>query len=131
MERSGIDLARLLLKKAAGDQTALRELLTAKDVPDAILGFHAQQAVEKSIKAALATHDVPYERTHNIAYLRSLVVESHGIDVPANIAEADFLSPWAVEFRYDAPVDEEPLDRNKTLDLVVSVVEWANSIVEP
>jgi len=44
-----------------------------EDLPDAILGFHAQQAVEKLIKALLSQPGVPFELTHNLARLESLL----------------------------------------------------------
>ena len=52
-KRDRADLAELLLDKAEGDLAALRELLPSA-VDDSILGFHAQQAVEKSLKSVLA-----------------------------------------------------------------------------
>jgi len=69
--RSGDDLAQLLMEKAAGDETILLRLIDEDDIPDDGLGFHAQQAVEKMIKAVLAHNLITYERTHNIAYLLS------------------------------------------------------------
>ena len=65
--RSGDDLARLLMEKAAGDEKILLRLIDEDDIPDDGLGFHAQQAVEKMIKAILAHNEIVYERTHNIA----------------------------------------------------------------
>jgi len=49
-------------------EKALRGLIDDDDIPDDVLGFHAQQAVEKILKAVLAANDLGYERTHNIAY---------------------------------------------------------------
>lgn len=51
----------------------LFRLIDDDDIPDDGLGFHAQQAVEKMIKAVLAHSEVAYERTHNIAYLLNLL----------------------------------------------------------
>jgi HEPN domain-containing protein len=47
------DLARELLG-LADDLTAARTLVDVPAVSDAIVGFHAQQATEKALKAALA-----------------------------------------------------------------------------
>ena len=57
--------AQILLIKAAEDETALH--VTGN--PDSILGFHAQQAVEKLIKALLSELSVPFELTHNLGRL--------------------------------------------------------------
>jgi HEPN domain-containing protein len=48
------DLARELIGLAADDLTAARALVDVPAVSDAIVGFHAQQAAEKALKAALA-----------------------------------------------------------------------------
>lgn len=42
------DLARELLTRAQDDERAAQALLPAGDVSDTIVGFHAQQAVEKA-----------------------------------------------------------------------------------
>ena len=61
--------AQVLIIKAAEDE----QTLTMEDLPEAILGFHAQQAVEKLIKALLSQLGVPFELTHNLARLESLL----------------------------------------------------------
>ncbi len=65
------ELALLLVRKAEGDESILDKLLDDSDVPDDMLGFHAQQAIEKRLKAVLAFHEVDYDRTHSIGYLTS------------------------------------------------------------
>jgi hypothetical protein len=44
----GRDLARQLLDRAADDEVAAREMVSVAHVADAIVAFHAQQAVEKA-----------------------------------------------------------------------------------
>lgn len=47
-----LDLARVLLARAVDDETLVRRRVSSDtDVADAIVGFHAQQAAEKLIKA--------------------------------------------------------------------------------
>jgi HEPN domain-containing protein len=125
--RSRQDLARVLLRRADGDLTLMRAVLDNADVPDAIIGFHAQQAVEKSLKAVLSAREVRYDRTHAIDYLVGLV-EDNAISAPASLAAAIELSPWAVEFRY-ADDDEPALDRHAVLRLVEEIRSWASEIV--
>lgn len=48
------DVPQVLLGLARDDELAAKSLLSVQGVTDAILGFHAQQAVEKSLKAVLA-----------------------------------------------------------------------------
>jgi hypothetical protein len=54
------------------DLVAARAMIDVPAVSDAIVGFHAQPAAEKALKAALASagHDFPF--THNIATLTQL-----------------------------------------------------------
>jgi HEPN domain-containing protein len=47
------ELARLMLKKAQQDFDAAKTFATSDKVADEIVGFHAQQAIEKTLKAVL------------------------------------------------------------------------------
>ena len=58
------DLARELLQLATDDLTAARALADVPAVSDAIVGFHAQQAAEKALKAALAATGQDFPFTH-------------------------------------------------------------------
>lgn len=123
--RSGDDLARLLMEKAAGDEKILLRLIDDDDIPDDGLGFHAQQAVEKMIKAVLAHADVSYERTHNIAYLLTLL-DGASIPKPDNAANLPNLSPWAAELRYARQPEAVP-DRAEMRSLVEQTKVWAKA----
>jgi hypothetical protein len=92
-KRDARDLARLLLAKAAGDEGALRALLPHHDIPDGVLGFHAQQAVEKRLKAVLTLQGIDYPMTHNLGELARRLTAA-GIDLPAPIEEIRILTPW-------------------------------------
>jgi HEPN domain-containing protein len=117
-----LDLARVLLARAVDDETLVRKVCSDADVADAIVGFHAQQAAEKLIKAVLATHGVTFAKSHALSYLIGLA-EENNIESPDELSEADVLSPWAVEFRYEG---EEPpaLDRYAALVLVERLRAW-------
>jgi HEPN domain-containing protein len=123
-----LDLARVLLARAAEDETLIRKVSPDTDIADAIVGFHAQQAVEKLIKAVLAARGVAFMKSHALSYLIGLV-EDNEIEAPNELTEADVLSPWAVEFRYEG--DEPPaLDRSAALTLVGQVRTWAENEVK-
>lgn len=111
-----------LLESAREDAEAVR-LLANAEVPDRIVGFHAQQAVEVFLKSVLSLHGFGYERTHDIERLTSLLSDA-GVDLPAEVDELAQLTPWAVERRYGDPFDPEPLDRRWALRLVGVVEEW-------
>lgn len=127
-QRDRLDLARVLLARAIDDETLVRKVSTDTDVADAIVGFHAQQATEKLIKAVLVARRVSFMKSHALSYLVGLV-EEHHIDAPPELSEADALSPWAVEFRYEG---EEPpaFDRPAALGLVEKLRTWAEGQIE-
>jgi HEPN domain-containing protein len=93
-----LELAQLLVHKAEGDESVLDRLLDDVDVPDDVLGFHAQQAIEKRLKAVLAFHEVEYDRTHSIGYLTSLL-QHHGINLPAGREQIEELIGAVAEER--------------------------------
>jgi HEPN domain-containing protein len=117
-----LDLAGVLLARAVDDETLVRKVCSDTDVADTIVGFHAQQATEKLIKAVLAARGVTFVKSHALSYLIGLV-EENDIEAPDELSEADVLSPWAVEFRYEG---EEPpaLDRSAALVLVEQLRAW-------
>ena len=53
-----------VLVKAAQDEYVLDKLVADESAPQVIFGFHAQQAVEKLLKAALSHHGLEYQRTN-------------------------------------------------------------------
>ena len=120
------DLALLLSRKAAGDEDVVRRLIDIPEVMDETLGFHAQQAVEKLIKAVLVRNGVAYDRTHNIAYLLTLL-DGAGVD-PPGVSREDLiaLSPWAVQFRYDDEA-HAVLDRPAARRAVEKTRAWADA----
>jgi hypothetical protein len=57
-----LEHARLLLRKAAQDEFVLLKLIPDPASPDEMIGFHAQQAIEKMLKAVLAAKAIQYRR---------------------------------------------------------------------
>jgi hypothetical protein len=71
---TGHDLAEQLLRRAVDDEAAARAMLSLESVTDAIVGFHAQQAVEKSLKAVLAARETALSwATVAVAWARSQI----------------------------------------------------------
>jgi HEPN domain-containing protein len=126
--RDSRELARVLLDKAAKDEAAVRVFAPEKKIADEVLGLHAQQAVEKSLKAVLAWNSVDYRLTHDIGYLIELL-ESGGIEVPDELSAADALTPWAAELRYEEPPASDRLDRNLAATAAGAAVTWASQLI--
>lgn len=86
------------LAKARNDALLLRKIADDIEVADEIVGFHAQQTVEKALKAVLEVRGVDYPYTHDLARLFALLDGSGG--APRDRDDAVALTPWAAEFRY-------------------------------
>jgi HEPN domain-containing protein len=121
-----VDLARVLLGLARDDEFAARSLLPVAGVSDSILGFHAQQAVEKSLKAALARRGIEYPHSHDLDGFVELCKEN-ALDLPEELDGVDRLSEFAVRVRYG--MAEAALDRDQALCWAARAVEWAEVIV--
>jgi HEPN domain-containing protein len=115
--------AELLLRKAREDQAVVVALLADHGIADAMLGFHAQQAVEKALKSVLAVRGDDFPWTHDRQLLLRRL-DLAGVDVPPEVHAARRLTPWAVEFRYGEVIEDE-LDRESTKELVAAVIAWA------
>ena len=125
-QRDSHDHALLLLSKARADKLVLDKLAGDSEIADDVIGFHAQQAVEKLLKAVLANRDVEYPRVHDIDRLVDLL-EAHDGSLPPQARQLDELTPWATQLRYDDPLGIERLDRQGAQRFVDAVLEWADA----
>lgn len=115
--------AETLLAAGLRDQLALRLLRQSGEAPHESMGFHAQQASEKFIKAVLVMHGIVFERTHDLAALAELCI-AHHIEMPLRGDVLRQLNTYAVTFRYEgcpvAMVDMEDASR-----IVATLLAWA------
>jgi HEPN domain-containing protein len=102
----------------------MRFLAPNPDIDDESVGFHAQQAIEKWIKAVMASRDLPQVRTHDLGELLDVLGEAE-IEAPPGSNWLNDLSIYAVPMRYDDRLDLEPLDRDAVVRLVDEVGDWA------
>lgn len=119
--------ARILLAKAGADLSAARTLAAVDDIDDAIIGFHVQQAIEKSLKAVLAALGIDYPYTHDLTGLIDRCTRE-GVDVPDKVSETRGYTSWATDARYEEPA--LTLDRADSLAAAGAVIEWATGEVE-
>lgn len=122
--------ASVLLAAANRDLCALQGMLNPAIFADEIFGFHAQQAVEKALKAWLTVLDVQYPRTHDLTLLLSLL-EAHGQEV-SDFQDIIELNPYAVQYRYGA-FDEISgfIDRMAVVSRVHELVALVDSHISP
>jgi HEPN domain-containing protein len=107
----GIRGARGWLEKAEHDLRNAEHTLGLSDdqCPFDTVCFHAQQCVEKCLKALLVQRSVEFPKTHDVVVLRRLVPA--GIDLGCDLAELSALNRYAVETRY--PGDWDPITRQE------------------
>jgi len=122
------DLAAQLLRRANEDAAGARAMLPIDEVADVLICFHAQQAVEKSLKAVLAAHGVEFAHRHD---LRVLIGQCENADVllPGEFADVDLLSPYAAELRYDDNT-VHAVERETASRWATAAVQWARGLVE-
>lgn len=125
---ANFEIVRLLLTKSRQDEYVLEQFATDQMAADETFGFHAQQAAEKLLKAALAAGGVEYPRTHRLGDLLDLG-RDHGVALPEAFEELHKLTPFAVEYRYEfyAEEVEKPLDRQLVLGQVRRLREWVEA----
>lgn len=108
------------------------ELARVKRPPKVLfegLCFHAQQAVEKALKAVLIAKGVPPTKTHNIRTLLDLLPPD--VVPPEEVEDAAGLTDYAVISRY--PGDFESIDEKEykeTVQLAETVVFRAERIIQ-
>lgn len=102
------DLVQQWLASAREDLDVAEELMGRERLSYNPVGFHAQQAAEKFLKALLTRHQIPFPKTHNIEALL-LLAENAEAGIHEALREAHTLTPYGVDFRY--PGENPPLNR--------------------
>lgn len=88
------------VNKATGDyNSALREFRARKFPNYDAAGFHAQQCVEKYMKAILQLKNMRFEKVHDLLALLQLCLPV-APELELHKELLAFLNPFAVEFRY-------------------------------
>ena len=124
MSDQPLDEAILWLKHARSDLQLGKAALRTRGVLPEDACFHAQQCVEKALKALLTQRTIPFPRTHAIEVLLDLL-KVHQTDIPANVDEAFGLSQYAVQTRYSGtwePVTKK--EAKAAMDRASLVLGW-------
>jgi HEPN domain-containing protein len=118
-----------LMRKASEDLYAATRLGKDSGASLWTVGFHAQQAVEKALKAVLIKRGIRYPFTHDIKALIELLNKA-ALPLPPHAKDLPYLTPFGTLFRYE---DEEwglpeSVNLNRMLDWAETTVAWARSI---
>ena len=124
------DHAIEMLIVAERDLRALHGMTDRGVFSEQIFGFHAQQAIEKALKAWISSVGLEYPLIHNIARLLAILDEA-GCEVQAYWILTEYTA-YATALRYDVvdPTDE-PLDREKAIREVQAIYDHVAALVGP
>lgn len=123
-----LEVAGVLLERAESDLRAAESLASDPAMGDDVIGFHAQQAVEKSLKVGLVANGIDFPKTHDLDFLLSLATKS-GLEITDELTATRWLSPWAAEFRYDNPPTPS-LEREDALSASRTALAWARTVLQ-
>lgn len=99
-------IGRQWVSKADDDLKAARHLLTLdRSCPTEVVCFHAQQCVEKYLKAILVVHGIEFTKTHDIAVLVGLLPDT--VRMNLDPVEQERLTDYVTATRY--PIGDEPI----------------------
>jgi HEPN domain-containing protein len=103
-----------------------------QDDPEALrnlIVFHAQQAIEKALKATLVAREIEFPKTHDLAELTE-IIEGAGMTWPTDFNQVLEFTPFATQSRYpgfDDPITEAEVQ--EAIALAEKVLAWAKQQV--
>lgn len=124
------EFARQWLKKAENDVITARQTLALEDGPTDTPCFHAQQAVEKSLKALLTVNGIVFPYTHDVIALLDM-----SIDLMTELAcfreVCAELSAYGVDVRYPGDfVDPPREDAHSALKVAENITSLVKNKVD-
>jgi len=105
---------RAWVDKAEQDRSAMEVLMTPADPLLDVACFHAQQCVEKYLKAFLTAHDRHVEKTHDLLDILSVCREIESAFEQWDELCAE-LNPFAVHIRYPGIIDSPSSNEAETI----------------
>jgi len=118
--------AAALIQAGKRDLLTLQLLNETGRAPHETVGFHAQQACEKFIKAVLVLHGIAFERTHDLIVLHQLL-EDHQIEISADKEKLRALNNYARQFRYEG-CSIEMVASSECETIAAGLGKWANDM---
>ena len=92
-------------------KNAVHTLKLGKDCPTDTVCFHAEQCVEKYLKAFLVALEKPFPKIHDIESL--ILLMPKGIRLGLTVEEQRRLTEYATVLRYPGPYEAIPLTEAK------------------
>lgn len=112
---------RVWLRYARDDLRVAETLEAAPDVPRRTVGWHAQQAAEKALKAVLVLEQIEFPFTHDLLALVMLIPDERAARGAEHLRT---LTRWGAPERYPGRF------REPTAEEARSLVAYARDVVE-
>ena len=113
---------------ANDDLAAFRALAALPHIRQALAFFHAQQSIEKSLKAVLFARGEEFRKTHDLYELADHL-EKAGMSPPCRADELAAINPFVVEFRYGDEI-VATIDRENVDAIATRMLAWADMAVK-
>lgn len=111
------ELVQEWINKAEGDyHSALREFRAKKFPNYDAAGFHAQQCIEKYLKAILQRENIRFQKIHDLLALLQMCLPTEP-DLELYKDLFSFLNPFSVAFRYPG----ESADRDQAKKAIQTI----------
>lgn len=129
MGKSDSDHAFQLLQMARKDHQAITNMLDQDLFSEEVFGFHAQQSIEKALKAWITVKGLTYPKSHDVSALTRILNDS-GEDM-TTFPDLEDYTIYAVQYRYEAYDDaEEQLDRQKVIEATRTLIDHAQEVLK-
>ena len=125
-----LKVTREWVEKAENDlANAVNTLKMEKRCPTDTVCFHAQQCVEKYLKAVLVWNRIEFAKTHNISELVALI--SAKARLPFKKEEQDRLTEYATVMRYPGDYEAIPLSEARKAVSIARRIRKAARLILP
>jgi HEPN domain-containing protein len=128
MGKSDQDHARQLLEMANKDHSALSHMLDSVGFSDEVFGFHAQQTIEKALKAWIAARGLVYPKSHDVSALVK-ILRDDGQDL-SKFPQLEDYTVFAVQYRYEAYDSEDNIDRDEAIEITRTFLAYVQGILD-
>jgi len=117
------------LRHARSDLALARLGQQSGDILAGQICFHAQQAAEKALKAALLAEAIPFPLTHDLEILLQLARENR-LELTAEFDDLAQLTPYAVAVRYPGYAHAVSIaEVEEAIRLAEQAVAWAAELL--
>jgi HEPN domain-containing protein len=128
MDKSDKDHARQLLEMANKDHAALSHMRDPKNFSDEVFGFHAQQTIEKALKAWVAVRGLVYPKSHDVSALVK-ILHDDGQDL-SEFPDLEDYTVFAVQYRYEAYDSGDDIDRDEAIEKTRAFLAHVRGILD-